>query len=63
MSEKIPDTLHIAEGGFRPRQELLEAYGKRHQEFMPRAIEQAGFRETYGGANPGKPMVAVLCEI
>ena len=55
MSEKMPGTLHIAEGGFRPRQELLEAYGKRHQEFMPRAIEQAGFRETYGGPIPESP--------
>ena len=49
MPQDLPTTLHIAEGGFRPRPELLEAYGKRHQEFMPHAIEQGGFRETYGG--------------
>src|SRR5207247_2825480 len=42
-------TLHILEGGFRPRPEQLAAYGKRHEEFLPRAVAQPGFRETYGG--------------
>ena len=49
MPEDLPPTMHIAEGGFRPRPELLQAYGKRHEQFMPHAIAQAGFRETYGG--------------
>ena len=55
MPEDLPPTLHIAEGGFRPRLELLEAYGKRHEQFMPHARAQGGFRETYGGPIAGTP--------
>ncbi len=55
MPEDVPPTLHIAEGGFRPRLELLEAYGKRHEQFMPHARAQGGFRETYGGPIAGTP--------
>ena len=55
MPEDIPPTLHIAEGGFRPRPELLDAYIKRHEQFMPHAIAQGGFRETYGGPIAGTP--------
>ena len=53
MAEDFPPTLHIAEGGFRPRPELLDAYIKRHEQFMPHAVAQAGFRETYGGPIAG----------
>ena len=54
MPEQQP-TLHILEGGFRPRPEQIEAYHKRHEEFMPTVISQPGFRETYGGSIPGSP--------
>lgn len=54
MSEPQP-TLHILEGGFRPRPEQLAAYGKRHEEFMPTVMAQPGFRETYGGPIAGGP--------
>lgn len=54
MSEQQP-TLHILEGGFRPRPEQLAAYGKRHEEFMPTVTSQPGFRETYGGPIAGGP--------
>ncbi len=53
MAEDFSSTLHIAEGGFRPRPELLDAYIKRHEQFMPHAVAQAGFRETYGGPITG----------
>ncbi len=53
MAEDFPSTLHIAEGGFRPRPELLDAYIKRHEQFMPHAVAQGGFRETYGGPIAG----------
>ncbi len=53
MAEDFSSTLHIAEGGFRPRPERLDAYIKRHEQFMPHAVAQAGFRETYGGPIAG----------
>jgi heme-degrading monooxygenase HmoA len=53
MAEQLAPTLHILEGGFRPRPEKLTEYGKRHEEFLPIATTQPGFRETYGGLIPG----------
>ena len=54
MPEQQP-TLHILDGGFRPRPEQIEAYHKRHEEFMPLAMSQPGFCETYGGPISGSP--------
>ena len=55
MAAHPEPTLHILEGGFRPRPEQLAAYGKRHEEFLPHAVAQPGFRETYGGPIAGGP--------
>jgi hypothetical protein len=55
VSEQISSTLHILDGGFRPRPEQLAEYGKHHEEFLPVATAQPGFRETYGGPIPNSP--------
>ena len=63
MPEDVPATLHIAEGGFRPRPELLAAYAERHAQFMPHARAQGGFREDLWWADCGHSVVALLCQI
>jgi hypothetical protein len=47
--------LHIMEGGFKPRLEILEPYLQRYGEFLQFAMVQAGFRESYGGPFPNSP--------
>ena len=63
MAEDFSSTLHIAEGGFRPRPEFLDAYIKRHEQFMPHAVAQAGFREHLWRADCGYFLVALLCQV
>lgn len=55
MAEHQEPEFYILEGGFLPRLEQLAEFNRQHEEIVPYAAAQSGFRQTYGGSIPGGP--------